>query len=88
MYKRVVSLKKINPALKVLLSISGDKSIFSRVAMDDEKRQNLANSAVNFCKSFGFDGLDIDWEKPSEEDEVSFILLLKDLKLQYIYSVV
>ncbi|CAH1107644.1 unnamed protein product [Psylliodes chrysocephalus] len=80
MYKRVVSLKKINPALKVLLSVSGDKSIFSRVAMDDEKRQNLANSAVNFCKSFGFDGLDIDWEKPSEEDEDNFVDLLKDLR--------
>ncbi|CAG9861936.1 unnamed protein product [Phyllotreta striolata] len=80
MYKRVANLKTANPELKILLSVAGDKHLFASVAANETTRENLAKSAVNFCKSYGFDGLDIDWELPGRSDSDNFVLMLKDLR--------
>ncbi|KAG5872424.1 hypothetical protein JTB14_013669, partial [Gonioctena quinquepunctata] len=81
LYKRVVALKKINPKLKVLLSIGDtDESIFAKVAADDDTRKNLIKSTENFLKTYSFDGLDVDWELPRAKDRENFIQLLKELR--------
>lgn len=70
-YKRVTSLKKINPDLKVLLSIGGvNAEIFSAVAASEEKRKNLAKSSKQFIETYNFDGIDVDWERPYAKDKV------------------
>ena len=64
--KKLNELKKINPNLKILISVGGwswsDK--FSDAALTDKSRTIFANSCVDFIKKYGFDGIDIDWEFP------------------------
>ncbi|KAG5872423.1 hypothetical protein JTB14_013668 [Gonioctena quinquepunctata] len=81
MYKRVVALKKINPKLKVLLSIgSTNASIFSKVAAHENSRKALIESTKYFLETYSFDGVDVDWELPLENDRVNFIELLRELR--------
>lgn len=70
-YKRVVSLKKINTDLKVLLSIgSVKKEVFESVAASEESRKNLVTSSKYYLKTYNFDGIDLDWELPYAKDRV------------------
>lgn len=70
-YKRVTALKKLNPSLKVLLSIgSVNADVFSTVAASEESRMNLARSSKLFLETYNFDGIDVDWEKPYAKDKV------------------
>ncbi|MEA1899057.1 MAG: glycoside hydrolase family 18 protein [Bacteroidota bacterium] len=86
------SLKKINPELKILVSVGGwtwSKN-FSDVALTDSSRKIFAQSAVDFLKKFKLDGIDLDWEYPNQpgdgnihrpEDIENFTLLLKELRV-------
>ncbi|KAL3289218.1 hypothetical protein HHI36_003652 [Cryptolaemus montrouzieri] len=79
--KGISDLKQINPNLKAIFSVGGaaaDTAVFESVAEDPEKRKNLANSAIDLCKQYNYDGIDIDWEYP--EINATFVALLKDLK--------
>lgn len=90
--KKLNELKKINPNLKILISVGGwswsDK--FSDAALTDKSRTIFANSCVDFIKKYGFDGIDIDWEFPvsggpptnkyRKEDKQNFTLLLKAIR--------
>ncbi len=90
--KKLNGLKKVNPNLKILISVGGwswsDK--FSDVALTDKSRITFANSCVDFIKKYGFDGIDIDWEFPvsgglptnkyRKEDKQNFTLLLKTIR--------
>jgi chitinase len=89
--KKILALKNINPALKVLVSIGGwtwSKN-FSDVALEAESRKVFAQSAVDMLKKFSLDGIDIDWEYPGQlganntyrpEDKQNFTLLMADLR--------
>ncbi len=56
------------------------------MAKDPVKRKKFVNSAVALLKEHDFDGLDVDWEYPSNRggdktiDKVNFIALLTELK--------
>lgn len=90
--KKLNELKKINPNLKILISVGGwswsDK--FSDAALTDKSRNIFANSCVDFIKKYGLDGIDIDWEFPvsggpptnkyRKEDKQNFTLLLKAIR--------
>eukprot|EP00475_Leptophrys_vorax_P010120 TRINITY_DN1679_c0_g1_i1.p1 TRINITY_DN1679_c0_g1~~TRINITY_DN1679_c0_g1_i1.p1 ORF type:complete len:488 (-),score=149.58 TRINITY_DN1679_c0_g1_i1:357-1820(-) len=57
------------------------KYIFPNVTLDATKRATFIASAVQFCEKWGFDGIDIDWEWPSNEQErTGFTTLLMDLR--------
>ncbi len=87
-------LKNQNPHLKTLISIGGWtwSSGFSTAAATPTSRALLANSAVQFMKQYGFDGIDLDWEYPvsgglssnvtSASDKQNFTLLLAELRSQ------
>ncbi|XP_068893982.1 acidic mammalian chitinase-like [Tenebrio molitor] len=82
-YKRVVALKEKNSNLKVLLSIGGadaPSQTFSQIAGDAGKRAAMVGSARWFMETYGFDGVDLDWEIPGSGDRANFISLLKDFK--------
>lgn len=80
-------IKAKNPHLKTLISIGGwGADGFSDAALTDESRTLFADTAVEFMKEYGFDGVDIDWEYPCSsaagivsrpEDKQNFTLLLK-----------
>ena len=89
--KSLYELKKINPELKILVSVGGWgwSGNFSDVAFTDSTRKIFAKSAVDFLKKYKLDGIDLDWEYPNQigagnihrpEDIENFTLLLKEVR--------
>lgn len=66
--------------MKVMLSVGGWSlsANFPKAASTPENRERFADSAVEFVKNWGLDGIDVDWEYPSDENEArNMVLLLK-----------
>lgn len=90
--RRIVALKKKNSQLKVLLSVGGwGSGRFSEMAASDDNRMSFAKSCRNVVDTFGLDGIDIDWEYPTQSsagissspaDIRNYSLLMRDLRLQ------
>lgn len=88
--RQIVTLKKQNPELKVLLSIGGwESGRFSEMAANTKFRQLFAKDCQRIVKSFGLDGIDVDWEYPtssvanisaSPADTENFTLLMRDIR--------
>lgn len=65
---------------KVVISVNQSSSgCFSNVASSDELRKKLASNIVIFIKDLGLDGIDIDWETPSQAEAENFTLLMKEI---------
>ncbi len=89
---RLVSLKRQNPRLKVILSVGGwgGCETCSAVFSTPEGRHECAVSAKKLLEGFGADGIDLDWEYPAiegypahryaPEDRHNFTLLLQELR--------
>ena len=91
--KNITSLKIVNPALKILISIGGWSwsGNFSDAVLSDTSRQAFAASAVAILKRFNLDGIDIDWEYPDmngngnihrKEDKQNYTLMFLELRRQ------
>ncbi len=90
--QKLVSLKKINPFLKVLLSLGGwggcpsCSDVFSSLAA----RKEFAQSVKEINCFFGTDGIDLDWEYPAvagypghkfkPDDKQNFTFLVIELR--------
>ncbi|TJZ73971.1 glycoside hydrolase family 18 protein [Chitiniphilus eburneus] len=84
--------KKKNPHVRTLISVGGWSwsSGFSDAAATPGSRKVFADSAVEFIRDHGFDGVDIDWEFPVEggaenmkhrpEDKQNYTLLTAALR--------
>lgn len=87
---RLQKLKARNPDLKLLVSVGGwGADGFSDAALTEQARDTFSVSAVRLIKTYGLDGIDIDWEFPGQpgpgikyrpEDEQNFTLMLKSLR--------
>ncbi len=90
--KKLVSLKKKNPRLKVLLSLGGwgGCKTCSPVFSSEKGRKEFAASVKEVNSYFGTDGIDLDWEYPAieghpgheyrDEDRPNFTALVKELR--------
>jgi chitinase len=90
--KLLNSLKLNNPNLKTLISVGGWSwsGRFSDAALTDASRTAFADSCVSFITTYGFDGVDLDWEYPVSggmttnakrpEDKQNFTLLLQKIR--------
>ncbi|MBR6142052.1 MAG: hypothetical protein IKQ37_09885 [Bacteroidaceae bacterium] len=86
----LVSLKQKQPKLLVMLSIGGwGSGRFSEMAASEENRLAFAADCRRVCKEYGLDGIDIDWEYPTQnsagissspQDTENFTLLMRDLR--------
>lgn len=74
--------------IKVLLSAGGWdykglrlNATFAKATDTPEKTALLVQELLGMCDAFGFDGLDIDWEYPAEEDgsDLQYISLMQQL---------
>jgi chitinase len=90
--QQLVLLKKVNPKLKVILSLGGwggcekCSPVFATAA----GRKEFAHSVLALQEYFHTDGIDLDWEYPAiegypahqylKEDRVNFTALIKDLR--------
>ncbi len=88
---RLRALKVKNPSLKILVSVGGWtwSGNFSDCALTETSRRKFASSAASFAKTYGLDGIDIDWEYPNQpgagnthrpQDKHNFTLLLKSVR--------
>jgi len=94
-YGALKRLKDAHPNLEIMISVGGwtlsDK--FSDVALTPASREKFAASCVAFCKKYGFDGVDLDWEYPvggglennkyRPEDKQNYTLLVKEIRRQF-----
>jgi len=79
-----------NPELKIVLSVGGwAAGGFSTAAMTEEGRKKLAASCGEAVRTYGLDGIDIDWEYPCSDcagidadprDKENFTLLLQAIR--------
>ena len=90
--QKMVSLKKKNPQLKVILSLGGGRGCktCSDAFATEDGRKEFARSVQQYHEYFGTDGLDLDWEFPNiehfpgqkyaPEDKKNFTKLVKELR--------
>ncbi|MBA4544241.1 MULTISPECIES: glycoside hydrolase family 18 protein [Thermoactinomyces] len=89
-FNQLTKLKQKYPNLKTIISVGGWtwSGGFSDAALTDASRTKFADSAVRFIRTWGFDGVDIDWEYPVSgglqngrpEDKQNFTLLIQKLR--------
>ncbi|KAF4332668.1 bacteriodes thetaiotaomicron symbiotic chitinase [Fusarium beomiforme] len=101
LFETITSIKSMKSGLgdpvEVWIAIGGwtfsnnhteTQPVFSEISKSEENRQKFANNAVAFMMTYGFDGIDIDWEYPGatdrggkkEQDTRNFIKLIKTLR--------
>ncbi|KAF9394127.1 Endochitinase 1 [Podila verticillata] len=89
-YKRLNALKTKKPGLKTVLTVGGwdmDMAHYSKMVSTPDNRQKFIKSAVAYVRQYGFDGLDFDWEYPSDHlrgghdnDPQNFVAFLKEMR--------
>ncbi|KAF3187250.1 hypothetical protein TWF225_004402 [Orbilia oligospora] len=91
----VTALKKTSPTLKVFIAVGGwafndpgpTRETFSKMVSTARTRKIFIDSVVLFIKSYGFDGIDIDWEYPGASDRggkpadtENYVLLVREMR--------
>ncbi|EPZ32195.1 hypothetical protein ROZALSC1DRAFT_27861 [Rozella allomycis CSF55] len=82
---QLFGLKKQYPYLKTMISIGGWtwSSNFNPVSSTSARRQAFAASCIKIMTDYGLDGIDIDWEYPSSQNDVqNLIALLQEFRNQ------
>ncbi|KAG9258755.1 uncharacterized protein F5Z01DRAFT_217297 [Emericellopsis atlantica] len=90
LYPRVINLKQTNPSLKVFIAVGGWAASgppWSNMARTAASRATFIQSALDFMDTYGFDGIDLDWEYPVAKDrdghptdKANYVSLVKELK--------
>ncbi|KAJ2988998.1 hypothetical protein NUW58_g3690 [Xylaria curta] len=79
LYKRFTGLKDKKKSLQTWISVGGwsfnddtnkpnTRTAFSDMASSASGRQKFIDSLQNFMQTYGFDGVDLDWEYPAADD--------------------
>ncbi|KAH7494060.1 hypothetical protein FOMA001_g2170 [Fusarium oxysporum f. sp. matthiolae] len=76
LYRELTRKKKVDPKLKVFIAIGGwafndpglTVTTFSDIARSDANQRTFIKSLISFMATYGFDGVDIDWEYPAADD--------------------
>lgn len=76
LYRRLMLLKNIDPQLKIYISLGGQAfndagptaTTFSDLATSVPNQKAFIESLVSFVSTYGFDGVDLDWQYPGVEE--------------------
>ena len=90
-FKLLADLRRQHPHLQILISVGGWtwSGNFSDAALTSESRHRFTDSAIEFVRRHGLDGVDIDWEYPGlrgndnvhrPEDKRNFTAMMIDLR--------
>lgn len=90
-FRKLNNLKKINPALKILISVGGWSwsENFSDAVLTESSRKKFAQTNAAIVAENDLDGVDIDWEYPGmkgqdnvfrPEDRENFTLMFKAIR--------
>lgn len=95
----IVQLRKLNPKLKILLSVGGagnDKG-FSDMVVDHASRKIFIKSIKSLLRNYTLDGIDLDWEFPAlgnsnlalrlavaKRERQHFSQLLREIRAEYV----
>jgi len=98
-FARLVAMKPDNPQLRVMASIGGwtGSGPFSNMAGDAASRAAFIDAALRFLRRTGFDGIDLDWEYPTQigvacapgmkcespEDKRNFVALAREMRAAF-----
>ncbi|XP_012216718.2 probable chitinase 2 [Linepithema humile] len=85
-YRKMTALHK--QGVKVLLGVGGwneGSANYSKMAASPDSRKAFVASTFKFLNTYGFDGLDLDWEYPGSRggalyDKQNFVSLVKELR--------
>jgi len=81
--KAIYNLKKKHRHLKVLLSIGGwtYSPTFHPIVVSPAHRAKFVESSIKLLEDYGLDGLDVDYEYPSDDSQArGYVELLKELR--------
>ena len=94
--ERLAAIKREHPQLKVMASVGGwtGSGPFSNMASTAASRAVFIDAALRFLRRTGFDGIDLDWEYPTEigvpcdpgvtcerpEDKRNFVALAQEMR--------
>ena len=84
-FAELQKLKQRYPQLKTLISLGGadGSKYFPVAAKAADSRKQFVASCVRFMQDNGFDGIDIDWEFPSNADEKqNYTAMLSEFRAQ------
>ncbi|ERN17223.1 hypothetical protein AMTR_s00044p00174560 [Amborella trichopoda] len=73
------AIKLRDPRVKTLVSIGGggsNSTAFALMASSKPSRQIFIESTIEVARTFGFHGLDLDWEFPANPDEMASLAKL------------
>ncbi|KAJ1396281.1 Glycoside hydrolase family 18, catalytic domain [Sesbania bispinosa] len=65
--------------MKTLFSLGGggsNSTVFSQMASNRQNRKAFIDSTIKVARKYGFDGIDLDWEFPADEKDMSNLALL------------
>ena len=98
LYNRFTALKSNNPGLQTWISVGGwsftdpgpTRTAFSDMTSSSGNRQKFISGLRDFMKSYGFDGVDLDWEYPQADDrggvardKENYVSLVKELRAAF-----
>ncbi|OWA52599.1 Acidic mammalian chitinase [Hypsibius exemplaris] len=84
-FAALTALKQTAPNLKIFLSVGGWTltSQLVTVAATASSRTAFINSAISNLRTWGLDGLDIDWEFPLAADKSAYSTFLKEIRAAF-----
>jgi GH18 family chitinase len=73
--------------VKVVISVGGydlnRTPNFASMAANATARGTFVSNILNFIKTYGYDGIDLDWEYPKAADKANLVLLVKELRAAF-----
>lgn len=90
-FHQLQELKRLYPDIKIVISLEGNASSFAEAAQPANRFAFVASCIQTFIEgNLGggieapglFDGIDLDWEYPGEDDKYNFLALLAEFRRQ------
>ncbi|XP_060545784.1 chitinase-3-like protein 1 [Pantherophis guttatus] len=88
-YNNLRGLKTRNPKLKILLSVGGanlGSRPFQNINSSPATRSEFVASVISFLRKNNFDGIDVAWHRPSQNNKRDLVKLVQDLNVAFRYE--